>query len=100
MNTKTKLLYVEPSKNPEKTYDATFSLPSGDTKTTSFGSPSASTYLTTGDTQKRSAYRARHKQDLKTNDPTRAGYLAYYLNWGDSTRLRANIAAFKKRFSL
>ena len=48
----------------------------------------------------RSAYRARHKSDLDTKDFKRAGFLSYYLLWGDSTNLNKNIQSFKNKFNL
>lgn len=96
----TKLIKVVPSKNPDKKYDAHFERDNGRTKITSFGQKNAKDYLTTGDKERRARYRARHSKDLKTGDPTRAGFLSRYLLWGDSTSLRSNIASYKKRFNL
>ena len=50
------------------------------------------------DTDRRMRYRLRHKKDLDTNDPTRAGYLSYYLLWGDSISLAMNLRAYKHRY--
>jgi hypothetical protein len=30
----------------------------------------------------------------------RAGYLSYYILWGDSTSMKKNIASYKKKFDL
>ena len=49
------------------------------------------------DKKRRDLYRNRHEKDLK-GDPMRAGYLSYYILWGESTSLQANIRAFKKKF--
>ena len=57
-------------------------------------------YLLSKDKERRDRYRKRHAKDLKTGDPTRAGYLSYYLLWGDSTSLKENIKSYKKRFKL
>ncbi len=65
-----------------------------------FGSAGMDDYTITKDEQQRDRYRARHKKDLNTKDPTRAGYLSYYLLWGDSTSLKQNIRDFKKKFNL
>ena len=46
------------------------------------------------------AYRARHKKDLDTKDFKRAGFLSYYLLWGDNTSLKQNIEDYKKKFNL
>ena len=69
-------------------------------KTTHFGSAGASDYLQHKDKERRERYRQRHKKDLKTNDYMRAGYLAYFLLWGDTTSLQKNISIYKKRFNL
>lgn len=79
---------------------ATFTKNNGRTKTTHFGASGMPDYTLTGDKERRRLYRQRHKKDLSTNDPTRAGYLSYYLLWGESTSLRKNISNYKKRFNL
>jgi hypothetical protein len=56
-------------------------------------------YTLTKDKEQRARYRSRHKKDLKTGDPTKAGYLSYYILWGDSTSVRTNISSYKKRFN-
>jgi len=68
-------------------------------KTTHFGQRGATDYLLSKDKERRSRYRQRHQKDLKTKDPKRAGYLSYYLLWGDSTSLKTNIANYKKKFN-
>jgi hypothetical protein len=57
-------------------------------------------YTLTHDKQQRSRYRERHKKDLKTRDPTRAGFLSYYILWGPSTSVRENLRSYKSRFHL
>lgn len=95
-----KLLRVEKSPKSEKKYRAIFELENGKTKHTDFGDSSATDYLLSKDKERRERYRDRHRKDLETNDYTRAGYLSYYLLWGDYTSLRSNIEAYKKRFNL
>ena len=87
------------SPKADKKWRAVFSI-DGKEKTTDFGQSGATDYLISKDKERRERYRVRHKKDLKTNDPTRAGYLSYYLLWGDSTSLRKNITDYKKRFDL
>ena len=70
----------------------------GKENTEHFGKAGMSDYTKHKDKKRRERYRNRHKSDLETNDPTRAGYLSYYILWGDSTSLRTNIAAYKRRF--
>lgn len=67
---------------------------------TDFGDSSMEDYTQHGDTERRESYRARHKRDLRTGDPKRAGYLSYYILWGDSTDMARNIAAYKRRFNM
>ena len=71
-----------------------------DKKKVHFGSAGMDDYTITKDKAQRDRYRARHKKDLDTKDPTRAGYLSWYLLWGDSTSLQENIKDYKKRFNL
>lgn len=69
-------------------------------KTTHFGAKGYDDYLITKDKEQRTKYRKRHLKDLKTNDPTRAGYLSRFILWGNSTSLQKNISSYKKRFKL
>ena len=57
-------------------------------------------YTITKDKERRRLYRERHKKDLATKDPTRAGFLSYYILWGDSTSRAENIRKYKSRFNL
>jgi hypothetical protein len=68
------------------------------TKKTYFGAVGYSDYTIHKDKARRERYRIRHKKDLRTKDPTRAGYLSYYLLWGDSTSLFTNLRLYKKKF--
>jgi hypothetical protein len=79
---------------------AIFTNEKGKTKKTYFGSAAMSDYTIHKDKERRERYRARHKKDLKTNDPTRPGFLSYYLLWGDSTSLKQNINTYRKKFNL
>lgn len=69
-------------------------------KKTKFGRRPYSDYTIHKDKKRRELYRRRHTKDLQTEDPTRAGYLSYFLLWGDSTSLRQNIRQYKKTFHL
>lgn len=91
-----KLLKVVPSTNFTKKYDAIWS----DNTKTSFGDATAKDFTQHGSVERRTNYRNRHKKDLETNDPTRAGYLSYYILWGNSTSLRTNIEAYKRMFNM
>tara|TARA_A100000171_G_C2116152_1_gene137935 strand:+ start:1206 stop:1520 length:315 start_codon:yes stop_codon:yes gene_type:complete len=103
----TKLLKVLKSKNKKYKYTAYFLLDNGKEKKTNFGAAGMSDYLIyykdEGEKkakERRELYRKRHAKDLRTNDPTRAGYLSYYLLWGDTPSLGGNIKLYKKRFNL
>jgi hypothetical protein len=69
-------------------------------KHTDFGAAGMSDYTQHHDKERRERYRARHRKDLETSDPTRAGFLSWFLLWGDSTSLSTNIADYRRRFGL
>lgn len=67
---------------------------------TPFGASGYDDYTLTKDKKQRDAYRTRHVKDLDTKDPYRAGYLSYYILWGNSTSILANLNAYNKRFNV
>jgi hypothetical protein len=69
-----------------------------DGKKTSFGLAGANDFTLTGDVDARTRYRKRHKKDLETNDPRRAGFLSYYILWNLPT-ISESLADYKKRFN-
>jgi len=79
---------------------ATFETDTGRTKVIHFGQATADDYTKTHDKEQRDRYRARHAKDLLTADPTRPGFLSFYILWGESTSLQTNIASYKRRFNL
>ena len=95
-----KLVSITKSDRPGKKWKAIFQQDNGRTKTTHFGASGMDDYTLTGDKEARDRYRQRHKKDLDTKDPTRAGFLSYYLLWGESTSLNQNISTYKSRFGL
>jgi hypothetical protein len=95
-----KLLSILPSTKADKKLMATFETDSGRKKTTHFGASGMDDYTISKDKEQRERYRTRHKKDLETNDPTKAGYLSMWILWGDSTSREKNISAYKKRFNL
>jgi hypothetical protein len=95
-----KLQSISDSDKPDKKLKAVFLQDNGRTKTVHFGAKGMDDYTITKDKEQRERYRTRHKKDLETDDPTKAGFLSYYILWGDSTSRGANIAAYKKRFNL
>jgi hypothetical protein len=88
------LLRLEPANDNKYKYIAHFT----DGRKTRFGAKGYSDYTIHKDVQRRDAYRKRHAKDLNTNDPYRAGYLSYYILWGDSTSIAENIRAYNRRF--
>tara|TARA_R110002012_G_scaffold78840_1_gene200760 strand:- start:307 stop:597 length:291 start_codon:yes stop_codon:yes gene_type:complete len=95
-----KLIKVIKSDKPLKKWTAIFKKDDGKEKKISFGATGYGDYTLHKDKERRERYRKRHEKDLKTNDPTRAGYLSYYLLWGNSTSLKKNIQDYKKKFNL
>jgi len=95
-----KLLKVVESTRPEKKLMAVFQTDNGRTKTVHFGAANMDDYTITHDKDQRDRYRARHKKDLNTNDPTRAGYLSMAILWGDSKSRRKNIEAYRAKYNL
>ena len=96
-----KLESITPSEKPDKKLKALFKdEQTGRTRTTHFGAKGMDDYTKTGDKEQRARYRERHKKDLETDDPTRAGFLSYWVLWGESTSVQTNIAAYKRRYNL
>jgi len=92
-------MIVKPSTKAGKDYMAIFTEKSGRTKTTHFGDANLDHYTSGATKEQRKRYRARHKKDLNTNDPKRAGFLSFFILWGQSTSLRENIKSYKRRFN-
>ena len=84
------------SPRKEKKWRAEFD----DSTHTDFGDATMEDYTQHHDKERREAYRSRHAKDLKTGDPRRAGYLSYYILWGESTSLAKNLADYKRRFKV
>jgi hypothetical protein len=71
-----------------------------DGTTTKFGAKGYDDYTTHHNITRRDNYRKRHEKDLLTGDPTRPGFLSYYILWGDSTSLEKNIYDYIRKFNL
>lgn len=96
-----KLLDIKPSTKADKKYMATFqSGEGGRKKTTHFGAKGMDDYTITHDKEQRERYRTRHAKDLATGDPSKAGFLSYYILWGNSTSMASNITAFRRKFGV
>lgn len=95
---------VEAQPKTGKRFTAIFRLHKGGKviKITHFGqrNPKQGTYIDHENKKKRDAYRARHKKDLDTKDFKRAGFLSYWLLWGEKKTLNKNIEDYKKKFNL
>lgn len=91
-------LVIKKSTKPNKKYMALFKDGSKVKITRHFGASGMNDFTITKDKDARTRYRKRHKKDLLTKDPTRAGYLSYYILWGESTSIKENIRKYKKRF--
>lgn len=98
------LVVKEASPKTKKRFTAIFRIHKGGRviKITHFGqrNPKKGTYIDHKDKELRKNYRARHKKDLDTKDFKRAGFLSYYLLWGDHTTLKKNLEDYRKRFNL
>lgn len=68
-----------------------------DGRITRFGSAGMDDFTITKDEEQRKRYRSRHKKDLDTNDPYRAGYLSWYVLWNLPT-IQASVKDYNKRF--
>ena len=51
------------------------------------------------DSDRRKRYISRHRKDLKTNDPSRAGYLSMFILWNKSN-LQASIRDYRRRLGI
>jgi len=93
------LVKIVKSDKPGKKMMAVFrNKKTGREKVTHFGDATMSDYTKHKNNKRKGKYQSRHAKDLSTGDPTRAGFLSYYILWGKSTSMRENIAAYKRRF--
>ena len=91
-------LNITTSDKSEKKYKAIFTKPDGKTKTIHFGAKGYEDYTQHHNKDRRVLYRKRHEKDLK-GDPMRAGYLSFYILWGNSINIQNNIRSFKNKFN-
>lgn len=99
MERKFKLLSIVKSPKPDKKYVATFEDTDGNRKETHFGATGYEDYTMHKNKLRAESYRRRHQTDLETGDPTRAGFLSYYLLW-DTPDFETNIKRYKNRFNM
>lgn len=93
------------SSKTNKRFRAVFQTSEGRTRTTHFGQRNTDgsfpqTFLDGASPAKRKAFLARHKSDLQTKDPLRAGFLSYFIVWGPSRKVETNLKAYLKRFHI
>lgn len=103
MKPKIKVLSVKPLKYGNKKFVAEFEItkPNGKKtkRSTKFGAKGMSDYTKHKTEERRNNYIKRHKKDLRTNDPTRAGYLSMYILWNKKT-FKASLADYKRRLNI
>ena len=71
----------------------------GRKKVIHFGQRSASDFIKHKDRERRGRYIKRHLKDLRTGDPSRAGYLSMYVLWNKPS-LQSSIADYKRRLAV
>lgn len=89
------LINIKPSNRKDKKFEATFNK-DGKIINTNFGAKGYEDYTDHKDKERRDRYINRHKKDLKTNDPTRAGYLSMFILWNKPS-LEDSIKDYQKR---
>jgi hypothetical protein len=97
-----KLLSIVKSPRAGKKWRATFEHTGTVGKTkfhTDFGASGYVDFTQHKDPERARLYRMRHKKDLDTKNPTKAGFLSYYILWA-SPDFEANVRAYKNRFHL
>ena len=67
---------------------------------TKFGAVGYEDYTQHHDKERRGRYRIRHKKDLATHDPKRAGFLSMEILWGNSTSLNKNVVEYTKKYGI
>lgn len=90
-----KLLRITESPLKTKKYRAYFD----NGKHTDFGAKGYEDFTTHKNPERARLYRARHKKDLETNDPTRAGFLSYYVLWSAPT-FDEGLRIYKNKFHM
>ena len=97
MKDKIKLVKIIRSPRSDKKYRAVF-LKGDKEKVTDFGAKGMSDYTKHKDKERRNRYIDRHMKDLKTNDPTRAGYLSMFILWNKPS-FDGSLRDYKSRLS-
>jgi len=106
-NKNIKLIKIEKSDKKNKKWDAIFEIKNKKNndklKITSFGyddpDDKDNDFTRHNDLERRNRYIIRHEKDLRTGDPTRAGYLSLFLLWNLPT-LKSSIEDYRERLNI
>ena len=102
MKQKVKLLSLTKLKSGKKKFNAEFQITKSNGKVSvkniKFGAKGMSDYTIHKDKDRRDRYITRHKKDLRTGDPTRAGYLSMYVLWNKPS-FKTSLADYKRRLN-
>jgi len=94
---KVRLISIKKSKRSDKKYTAIFEV-NGSRKSTNFGAKGMSDFTIHKDLNRRNRYITRHLKDLRTNDPTRAGYLSMFILWNKKS-FKSSLADYRRRLN-
>jgi hypothetical protein len=92
-----KLVNIKKSNRAGKKLMATFNV-GGKKRIIHFGASGMSDNTKHQNVERRNRYIFRHRKDLGTGDPTRAGYLSMFILWNKKT-LSASIADYRRRLN-
>jgi hypothetical protein len=95
---KIRLVNIKKSNKSGKKLMATFEV-GGKKKIIHFGAAGMSDYTKHKDITRRNRYIFRHRKDLKTNNPAKAGYLSMFVLWNKRS-LKASIADYRRRLKI
>jgi len=96
-----KLISITKSPRAGKKWRATFQH-EGERHTvfhTDFGATGYTDFTQGASPERARLYRMRHEKDLKTDNPTRAGFLSYYVLWS-GPNFNENVRKYKNKFHL
>jgi hypothetical protein len=96
---KLKLISIKKSNRAGKKLMATFETGNQRKKVIHFGQQGAGDYTKHHDKERRKRYITRHRKDLGTGNPARAGYLSMFVLWNKPS-LQASIRDYKRRVNI
>lgn len=94
---KLKLIKIKKLNSGVKKYEAHFEK-NGKIIKRKFGAKGMSDFTIHKNKERREKYITRHKKDLRTGDPTRAGFLSMYILWNKPS-FKSSLADYKKRLN-